>query len=137
MAIAERDGRITPAAVLEEARDPESVLHGAFTWDDTVAAERWRIHEAQKLIRECRVTVERPNGTRIETYAFVGVSTDRTGPARDNPYRLARDLAYDDDLLDQAVRDVLDQLAALKNRYSYLRKLESVWNAIDALRQES
>lgn len=39
----ENDGRLTPAEVLEEARNPESPLHDQFTWDDTEAAEKYRL----------------------------------------------------------------------------------------------
>ena len=85
MKIAERDGgKITPAAVIAEARNPKSVLHGAFTWDDTKAARKWRIFEAQNLIRRCRVTIEQ-DGKEVETYAFVGLSSDRDDAAEHNP----------------------------------------------------
>lgn len=35
---------------VEYARlNPESELHKCFTWDDTEAAEKWRVHEARQL----------------------------------------------------------------------------------------
>lgn len=131
LAIAKRNGGvITPAAVIAEARDKTSVLHGAFTWDDHAAAQKWRICEAQALIRKCRVTVE-DGGKSYETYAFVGLSTDRMGEAEQNPYRLAHDVSKSEDLLEIAERDALEQLKALKGRYEHLRRLKRVWDAID------
>lgn len=53
--IYDRRGRLTAAVVLDEARDPAHPLHGRFTWDDSAAAESWRKHQAQELIRSVRV----------------------------------------------------------------------------------
>ena len=134
LAIAKRDGGvITPAAVIAEARDKKSVLHKAFTWDDTKAAEKWRVYEAQQLIRRCTVTVEDCNGEEIDTYAFVGLSSDRENKAADNPYRLASDVAKSEDLLAVAEKDALGQLKAIKGRYEHLKRLNAVWSAIESV----
>jgi hypothetical protein len=53
--IYDRNGRLTPALVLDEARDPAHPLHSRFTWVDSEAAESWRRHQAQELIRSVRV----------------------------------------------------------------------------------
>lgn len=47
----ERDGRLTPEAVLAEARDPQHVLHAEFEWDDAVAGGQYRLMQARRLIR--------------------------------------------------------------------------------------
>ena len=47
--------RLTPALVLAEATDPDSPLHALFEWNDSEAAERWRLHQARELIRSVRV----------------------------------------------------------------------------------
>jgi hypothetical protein len=53
--IYESRGSLTPSIVLDEARDPAHPLHSRFMWDDTDAAESWRRHQAQDLIRSVRV----------------------------------------------------------------------------------
>ena len=40
--IRQRDGKLTPAAVVDSARPEESVLHEDFEWRDDVAAEKYR-----------------------------------------------------------------------------------------------
>lgn len=131
--IAERDGGVlTPSAVINEARDENSPLHNSFTWDDTEAAKKWRVHEAQWLIRSFKIEVE-SHGKKLESPVFIGVSTDRENESPDNPYRLARDVANDEDLMTTAENDALDQLKALKRRYEYLKRLKDVWDAIDAV----
>lgn len=44
-------GSLTPEAVVDDARDPESVLHPCFEWDDTKAAHQHRLNQARGLIR--------------------------------------------------------------------------------------
>jgi hypothetical protein len=53
----DRRGRITPELVLDAARDKRSVLHDCFDWDDTIAAERWRLEQSRELIRSVKFTV--------------------------------------------------------------------------------
>jgi len=49
-------GRLTPAIVLDAAREPASPLHSSFEWDDLVAGEHHRHQQARDLIRKARVT---------------------------------------------------------------------------------
>ena len=62
---------------------------------------------------------------------FIGVSTDRTGDKADNPYRMLEQVVEKPDLMAVAVRDALDQLEALRNRYAHLQELADVWAAVD------
>lgn len=41
-----REGTLTPEAVVEDARPPQSPTHRFFEWDDRVAAERYRVSQA-------------------------------------------------------------------------------------------
>ena len=129
--IARRDGGLLrPASVVDAARDEKSPLHGAFEWDDTEAAQKYRLLQAQSLIRSFKVEIER-NGQTYTVPVFVGVSTDRTGDKADNPYRMLEQVAENPDLMAVAVRDALDQLEALRKRYAHLQELADVWAAVD------
>jgi hypothetical protein len=50
-------GILTPDAVVNDARDTSSPLHGYFTWDDTEAAKQFRLDQARTLIRNIKVEV--------------------------------------------------------------------------------
>ena len=64
LALAElHQGRVTPEIVVEAARDPDSPLHSAFTWDDAQAAHEHRLAQARVLLRRVRVEIE--TGTRL------------------------------------------------------------------------
>lgn len=51
-------GTLTPTAVLDDARSPNSPLHDYFEWNDDVAAEKYRLDQARRLIRSVRVEIE-------------------------------------------------------------------------------
>jgi len=53
----DKHGRITPNSVVDDARDPDSPLHGFFQWDDSKAAEAYRLDQARALIRRFPVVV--------------------------------------------------------------------------------
>lgn len=123
-------GLLRPAAVVEAAKNEDSPLHGAFEWDDGEAAQKYRLLQAQTLIRSFKVEIER-NGQTHTVPVFIGISTDRTGEKSDNPYRLLEQVTKKPDLMKIAVQDALDQLEALRNKYAHLQKLADVWAAVD------
>lgn len=52
-----RVGRLSPPDVVEEAASPDSLLHEFFEWDDVVAGEKYRLEQAQTLIRRVKFEV--------------------------------------------------------------------------------
>ena len=68
--IREHYGRLAPADVVNESRPETAALHPCFTWDDAVAAEKYRQKEAGALIRV--VHVVDPDATD-QGRAFVNV----------------------------------------------------------------
>ena len=57
---------LTPAAILDKARDPDTELHKCFEWDDTEAAEQYRLVQARFLVRNLVITKEDRDEVRIE-----------------------------------------------------------------------
>jgi hypothetical protein len=84
LSIREDKGRLTAALVVEAARPADAPLHGRFTWDDTAAAERYRILQAGKLIRSVRVTFNRRDPAmgrgRVREFISVTRPTDFENP---------------------------------------------------------
>ncbi len=52
-------GRLMPDDVLQYAANPKSPLNAAFTWDDSLAAEKYRLDEARNLIRNVLIVSKR------------------------------------------------------------------------------
>ncbi len=55
--IEQKHGVVTPVQMLEEARNPSHALHRFFEWDDTVAAEKYRLTQATHYIMATKYVV--------------------------------------------------------------------------------
>lgn len=53
----DRQGRLLPSEVLNAARNEDSPLHGFFEWDESLAAEAYRLEQARELIRRIKIEV--------------------------------------------------------------------------------
>lgn len=63
-------GRLTPAAVVEDAKDPASPLHDCFQWDDEKAAYAHRLDQARALITSIRI-VQKTDRTAVRAVFYV------------------------------------------------------------------
>lgn len=63
-AVYAKHGRLTPQLVVDEARAGRTkagkYLHDRLEWDDSVAGEAYRRHQAQELIRSVKVKYKEP-----------------------------------------------------------------------------
>lgn len=66
-------GELRPGDVVDAARDEESPIHAWFEWDDSTAAEAYRVDQARDLIKSVRVIRD----DRPEEPVFVHVSHGR------------------------------------------------------------
>ena len=64
-------GEVTSALFLDSARSEDSEMHGLFEWDDTKAAENWRMEQARVIIASIRVNVVEEDMSPIKTRAYV------------------------------------------------------------------
>ena len=120
LAIRDRHGDLKPQMVLDEARDPDHPLHHRFTWDDTDAAEKWRLAEAQRLIRQVHVTIlDGPKQQPIRVRAFVAQST--LGPTRDTD---------EDESLTGSYVPVREVIADDITRTAWFRSLAADWQRL-------
>ena len=114
LSLVERDGFITPESVLEAAQDPESSLHQHFTWDDSAAAERYRLVEAGRLIRRYKITVEVEPERHVKVRAFTSVPGPEDRPVYERTERAL--VEHRDVVFQQCMRDI----AALRSKYQGL-----------------
>lgn len=61
---------LTPESLVEYARDELSPIHDLFEWNDYIAAEKYRIVQAQNIIKNIRCEVQGDNAPII-TRAFI------------------------------------------------------------------
>jgi hypothetical protein len=66
-------GELSPSIIIKCASHEDHPLHNFFKWDDAIAANLWREHEARKLIRDIHVVVI-SSGQAKDVRAFEVVS---------------------------------------------------------------
>jgi hypothetical protein len=130
----QKNGIVYPADIIEFAKDPETALHNRFDWDDTEAAQKWRLVQARNIIR---VYVKVHKSTHITTRAFVSLSTDRKNGGG---YTAMAQVLSREDKHKQMLADALAELVIVRQKYAQLKELVDVFRAIDhavALRPKS
>lgn len=111
-------GRLTPSIVIEAAKDEQSPLHGYFEWDDSIAAENYRLEQARTLIRSVvlHITDEKTTFTCVRY-----VRDPKAGP-KEQGYRSIPSLVSD------------DQSAGLVVQYEFARAQANLQRAEDITR---
>jgi len=121
-------GMLLPAIIVEYAKNRKTVLHSCFTWDDTEAAQQWRLHQARMLIRVI-VTVL-PNDDETEFRAFVSLKNDRYSHLG---YRPMISVLEDEDLKNQMLEEALVEMIVFKEKYKNLRELVGVFDEMEKI----
>ena len=125
----DEEGRLTPENLLEESRDEDAPLHDHIEWDDTVAAEKYRVSQCAHVIR-CIVTVVKHEKSEVVTKAFVSVH--EPGGKKD-VYRGVSVALQDVTTRETILRNAKRELMTFKSKYIQLRELAGVFDAIDQL----
>ena len=128
-----KEGLLRPIDVVEAARSETSPLHKHFEWDDTAAAEKFRIEQARGLLQRVFVRVQTPDGKERMTQVFVSLSTDRFSDG--GGYRQLVDVLSDSDMRNQLVRDALADMQMFESRYKEIQELASVYREMKRARK--
>lgn len=130
--IAERNaGKLYPRDVVEEARPAASPLHDSFEWDDSAAAEAYRIEQARKLIQ---VSVTILPGSSETIRAFVSLTTDRK---QEGGYFPVETVMSRTDLREQMLTDATAELKTFVTKYNTIKELVEVTTAANRFISET
>jgi hypothetical protein len=122
-------GRLTAHDVLEEARNPGHPLHNRFEWDDSVAAERYRLDQARQLIREVKITFIPRGATDPQSVRAYHSVPDPQGRA----YRPTEEIANNPLMLRMLLNDMNRDWSRMRERYGHLVEFtEMVRRHLDA-----
>lgn len=83
--------KVTPGAVVKAAKPPSSPLHPAFEWNDSTAANNYRLHQAASLIKTVHVSSPPPKNSKPKTVSLKlapapSTKTNPTTPAPINTF---------------------------------------------------
>lgn len=121
--IEQRDGAITKEAFLEESRPKDSPTHNMFEWDDTVAAEKYRLEQSRLIIADVVVTIERDEEPK-KVAGFVNVTYGKHNKAEYNSI----DVAMQDDSKRNAIlANAFEELKAFEIKYGEYSELAGIF----------
>jgi hypothetical protein len=125
LALQASDGKWYPAIVVDWARQhPDSALYRALVWDDRVAAEKYRLHQARQLIALHIVN-------DIHDRQTISLAIDRP---EGGGYRSLPEVMSSAQMRDLAVRDAITELVRWRDRHRHLdRELAGLFGVIDRL----
>jgi hypothetical protein len=106
------DHHIEPGEIVDAARDPSSVLHDEFPWDDKIAAEERRLDIARGLIRFVRME------TVVENVSYIApmYTIDPTRPPKSQRYIRLTTAGRDREVAERIVVDELNRILAAIRR---------------------
>ena len=115
----------TPHEVLDLARDPKTELHKCFDWDDSSAAEKWRIQQARFVCSSFTVVIEQSEEKAPQRFRVIQHDKE------DRVYRPVIFTVRDEDQYARLLKQAKDEMASFKKRYKSIVELENVIEEID------
>jgi len=122
-------GLLDPVKVVDYARNPNTALHDRFEWNDSKAAEEYRIWQARKIISLELIVIKGDNKERV-IRAFVSLNDDRRNDGS-RGYRGVMEVMSDDVLRGQLLEQAKDDMNLFKRKYYALKALEKVFEEMD------
>lgn len=120
-----KSGRVDIHKMVDRARKKDHPLHDLLTWDDSVAGEKWRVHEMRNIVRVLiEVDTDEETGEEVTFRAVASL-------ARDPGYRTMRDIMGNEQLQVELLEQARRELAYFRQRYKTLQELAEVFGAID------
>lgn len=118
-------------AVVARARDETSALHSFFEWDDSEAAEKYRLSQASGLIRMAVTVLP---GSNEPIRALVSLSTDQT---HGGGYRRIKDVMNDPQQRAVLLQGALAELRMIERKYKHLQELAELWPTLNAIERKT
>lgn len=115
----------TPQTILDYAKhNQDSELHKCFEWNDTVAAEKYRLYQARQIVLNLVYT----NDTKKEEPTKLRVFYRQEST---NDYQPTKLLVKNEDSYKQLLNKAKSELRAFKEKYKMLTELEEIFDLID------
>lgn len=134
--IEKKRGCVTAQDFLDYSRSETAETHSMFEWDDTVAAEKYRLGQSSKIINQIEVKVVREpdDGKELTISAFVNVSPK--APAANATWVNIEKAHGDKDLWHRVMANAMGELKAFKRKYSRYKEFSGVIAEIDKIEEK-
>ena len=127
-------GELTSARFLEVSRPEDAPTHNIFEWDDSIAAERYRLQQATVAINSVEVQiVNETTGTATAQAAFVNVI--KKAPLRQGSFVPIEVALSDENMKNTLLLNALNELKSFRRKYNQLSELSAVFTEIKKIEQ--
>lgn len=118
---------LTAPNVVEVARDKKNPLHSRFEWNDTAAAEQYRLYQARILINSIEVEiVSLPQEPRAAYFESVVIENKRR-------YVPQFEILSNDDLRVQVINDAIKWLKHFKEKHEQYSEFKGISKEIEKI----
>ena len=114
---------LTPKTLLEANRDAGAVLHDEFEWNDDVAAEKYRVHQAGQIIRMLCVVPETEEPEAVPIRAYFPTSENKT-------YERIDVIVKHKDKYAELLASAYSELKAFQQKYKMLKELAPIFSTM-------
>lgn len=120
---------VKPEQVIERAKDKGSELHKCFDWNNSVAADKWRLHQARSVLNHLIVIKHEVDDEKSEPVQFrVMMKNNRS---ESSGYKQTIVMVKDEDEYKKLLEQAYSELRAFKQKYQCLSELSEILALID------
>ena len=149
--IESQEGAVSSRAFLDYSRPEEAETHGLFEWDDSIAAEKYRMHQAGCIINQLSVQIVYEDSKPEEVHAEIrqeeyrpDVATPITAYVNVSPktvkgaaeFRNITAAMENEDTRRQVLMNALQELRAFEKKYQMYKEFAKVFAAIEEAEEE-
>lgn len=114
----------TPKEIVDKARSENTELHKCFEWNDTIAAEKYRLQQARDVVYHLVIKEEVVPQNRPEIRFFVK-------PEVSKGYKETKLVIKQEDEYTKLLEQAYSELRAFKRKYNYLEELREILDLIN------
>lgn len=118
-------GIVSPSIIIQHAKKARHPLHPIFTWDNTEAAEQFRLWQARQMLSALVVVTTVPGG-EVKTRAYVAVSV---ADQRERDYKPIQIALRDD--REEVLARAMAEIQRWREKYARLEELADLFKLID------
>ena len=123
------EGAVTSKALLDASRPEDAPTHALFEWNDSLAAEQYRLQQATVTINSIEVQiVNEATGTATPQAAFVNVVEKR--PAKAGAFVPIEIALSNETMRSNLLSNAMNELRAFRRKYSQLSELTEIFDQI-------
>jgi len=115
-----RHGSLTPEGIEAEARPVDAPLHDRFEWDDAAGGYKYRLIQAQALIRSVRIEYTTPGSEEKKFIRAFSSLHESSESAEKQGYAPTEEILENELTRKILLRNMERDIAVLKRRYGHL-----------------